>query len=459
MVEELLSRVPDGQPPEGGREQICAYFELLRVYKVVITIETEDGVEMEGTIQSLDGTKGRLVLHIPRATAAGMKADDEIDLLFTVAGNRWVGRGKIHYRSDLRDRYSVILPERLEPSDRRRELRAMLDPLENIRSEITIGDNPRLQIQGRLSNISEGGFRFSMETVLDLDAGEERDPEELDLDLTPGRALEHVQIAGLREEALVTQGRVMDLAPGPFGAILGVRFKALKPKDRMFLRDYVQHHAFTPPEVLPPLHHIPFAEEILQEINAAAEAAQELPSESVAPEPLMTPLAPTKKQASPLAEPRPVQAQAPRAGPAKPADGHPVPETIGHMRLKRFRSVALVMAPGEDRQGLLNFLSAQGFTRVLPAGTVGELTQAIKKGSVDLALVDWGDPGVTGLDIADFLLHYPFKNLPKVILACPHVTTTLANEAHSKGVMHLLVKPYVLDTAFVEMLLGLLGEE
>lgn len=462
MVEELLSRVPDGQPPEGGREQICAYFELLRVYKVVITVETEDGVEMEATIQSLDGTKGRLVLHIPRATAAGMKADDEIDLLFTVAGNRWVGRGKIHYRSDLRDRYSVILPERLEPSDRRRELRAMLDPLENIRGELTSAEDLRLQLRGRLSNISESGFRFSLEDAVDTGSGREVDPEALSL--RQGYILDQVRIEGLRQEVLETQGRIMDVSPGLFGAILGVRFRSLKPKDRLFLKDYVQHHAFTPPEVLPPLKHIPFAEEILQEINAAAEAAGSLPGEStVAVEDRSDTLLLANKQMRPLMAPplrkQEPQEAAPVEGPAdKPAEP-PAPDVAARMRLKRFRSVVLVMTAGPDRQSLQNFLAAQGFTRVMLAGTVGELAHTIKAGGLDLVLVDWQDPGVGGLDIADFLLHYPFRNFPKVILACPHVTSALANEAHSKGVMHLLVKPYQLDGALVDLLLSFLSEE
>ena len=42
MVDEPLARVPDGLPPEGGREQICAYFELLRIYQVVWTPPSGD---------------------------------------------------------------------------------------------------------------------------------------------------------------------------------------------------------------------------------------------------------------------------------------------------------------------------------------------------------------------------------------------------------------------------------
>jgi CheY-like chemotaxis protein len=448
---------PGTSPPEGGREQISAYFEALRAHQVPLVVETEDGVEMEGSIQSLDTAKGRLVLSIQKAPTAGMEPDDPVDLFFTVAGNRWVGRARIHYHSDRKDRYSLVLPERLEPADRRRELRAMLDPMENIRGELILADEPEIQILGRLSNISENGFRFSVEGAQVVDSGWEVETE--DLNLKQGQALEQVRILGLRELPLDCQGRILDVTPGPFGAILGLRFKFLKPPDRAFLKSYVQNHAFTPPEMLPPLQRIPFAEEILEEINAATDAVQELPGEAPAPAP-ETPASPLRPRSLLAAAHR--EPESPRAAEASPEPAYEATPSLDasvQMRLKRFRSIILVMAPGPERQDVLQFLAAQGFTRVVPGGTVGELAKANKNGSVDLALVDWQDPAVSSLDIADFLLHYPFKNLPKVVLACNHITNALAADAHAKGVVHLLVKPYKLDGAFVELLLKIQGEE
>lgn len=447
---------PGTSPPEGGRDQICEYFEALRAHQVRLTVETEDGVEMEGSIQSLDTAKGRIVLAIQKAPSAGMEPDDPVDLFFTVAGNRWVGRARIHYHSDRKDRYSLVLPDRLEPADRRRELRAMLDPMENIRGELIQADEPEIQILGRLSNISENGFRFSVEGAQVVDSGWEVDTE--DLKLKQGQSLEQVRILGLREHPLECQGRILDVTPGPFGAILGLRFKFLKAPDRAFLKDYVRHHAFTPPEVLPPLQRIPFAEEILEEINAATDAAQELPGEVPAPslEPPPSPLRPRSPLAVAPRDPEPLRGS---EAVVQAAPGSSALDATAQMRLKRFRSIVLVMAPGHERQGILQFLGAQGFTRVVPGGTVGELAKANKSGSVDLVLVDWQDPAVSSLDIADFLLHYPFKNLPKVVLACHHITNALASEAHAKGVVHLLVKPYQLDGAFVDLLLKVQGEE
>jgi DNA-binding NarL/FixJ family response regulator len=122
-------------------------------------------------------------------------------------------------------------------------------------------------------------------------------------------------------------------------------------------------------------------------------------------------------------------------------------------RLKRFKTLALVMSPGRDREAVQTYLATQGFTRVLPAGTLAELAVMTRKSPPDVFLVDWGDATMPELDIALFLGNHPFPAIPRIILACSHATTQLTREANRLGVAHLLVKPYPLDTALVGLLL------
>jgi hypothetical protein len=111
------------------------------------------------------------------------------------------------------------------------------------------------------------------------------------------------------------------------------------------------------------------------------------------------------------------------------------------------------MPPGPEREAIHTFLATQGFTRVLPAGTLAELAVLTRKSPPDAFLVDW--PGVTEseLDIALFLGKHPFPAPPRIIQACVNATTQLAREANRLGVSHLLVKPYPLDGSLVELIL------
>ncbi|HWQ08718.1 MAG TPA: hypothetical protein VN436_06420, partial [Holophaga sp.] len=132
-------------------------------------------------------------------------------------------------------------------------------------------------------------------------------------------------------------------------------------------------------------------------------------------------------------------------------DGAPSPQV--ELRLKRFKSLVLVMPPGPEREALHSFLATQGFTRVLPAGTLSELAMAARKSPPSLFMVDWPDPAMPELDIVAFLGRHPFPFPPKMVLACANPTTQLTREAYRLGVSHVLVKPYVLDAVLVDLLL------
>ena len=386
--------------PEGWRTRVEACFEALRAAEAPITLETLDGVQVEARIESLDGLKGRVVLSVLRAPSAGLEADDEVNLFFTMHEARWVGRARIHYHNDRRSRFTVLLPRRLDPGDRRREARIFLDTSENVKvAFIPDGIRP-VHVTGRLSNLSEGGFRFAVEGVQDLEHGHVLDP--CDILLEEKQGLASLSVTGLREAPLEAEGIVLEVDPQPLGPVLGVRFKGLRPVDREFLRAYVASRARVAPTLIP--------------VPPPPEPPEETP------------------------------------GPPAPVPGEGLPPQ-SELRLKRFKTLALVMPPGPGREALRSFLATQGFTRVLPAGTLSELAVLARKAPPNLFLVDWPDPAMPELDIVAFLGRHPFPWPPRLVLACAHATAQLTQEAHRLGVSQVLVKPYALDADLVALLL------
>jgi CheY-like chemotaxis protein len=396
--------------PEGWRERVHACFEALRLQQIPLSVETSDGVQMEGHIESLDTTKGRMVLSILRAPSAGLRADDEVRLLFSMHESRWVGRARVHYHNDRRTRFTLILPLRLDPSDRRREMRVLLDTAENIKARFRPSGAEYVEVTGRLSNLSEGGFRLAVESALDARRGRPIDPS--DVPLEEDQLLESLSITGLREHPVEAEGIVLEVDPQPLGPILGIRFRALPRPELEFLRAFV-----------------------VNRVQA---------THAVIPVPVVVPPPP----------PAPVE---------EPPETTPVPasrDSLEDQRVRRFKTLGLVMPPGFTRNELQAFLASRGFTRVMPAGTLLELAGLIRKSPPDAFLVDWPDPSSPELDIVQFLGNHPFPSPPRIILACTNATTQLAKEANRLGVSHLLVKPYALDADLTALVLDQLrGDE
>ena len=386
--------------PKGGRKGSRACLEALRTRGAPVVVETMEGVQVEAHIESLDSLKGRVVLSLQRAPSAGLEADDDVNLFFTMHESRWVGRARVHYHNDRRTRFTLLLPRRLDSGDRRREARIFLDTSENVKATFLPDGIRRVEVIGRISNLSENGFRIAILAGVDLD--EERSLDPCDILLEETQLLDAVRITGLREAPMEALGTVLEVDRQPMGPVLGVRFKNLLPGDREFLRAYIAERVRAQPR---PAAHPP---------SAAVPAAVE-----------------------------------PTAGPKE--DGAPSPQA--ELRLKRFKSLVLVMPPGSEREALHTFLATQGFTRVLPAGTPAELATVTRKSPPSLFMVDWPDPSMPELDIVAFLGRHPFLSPPKMILACTNATTQLTREAYRLGVSHVLVKPYALDAVLVDLLL------
>jgi CheY-like chemotaxis protein len=306
------------------------------------------------------------------------------------------------------------LPKRLDPGDRRRETRIFLDTIENIKATFFPAGTDHIQVTGRLSNLSEGGFRLAVESAQDTNQGRPLDPS--DIFLEENQLLESLRIMGLREAPVEAQGIVLEVDPQPLGPILGVRFRTIVRDDLVFLRAFINARAQAPPAVIPPPPALEI--EVAPQVSGSREA-EDRPEEVVA-----TPHGAQTEQ-----------------------------------RIKRFRTLALVMPPGRERESLQAFLATQGFTRVQPAGTLAELAVMTRKSPPDAFLVDWSDATMPELDIVLFLGNHPLPGAPRIVLACAHATTQVAREANRLGVSHLLVKPYPLDAALVNLVLQQLSGE
>lgn len=132
----------------------------------------------------------------------------------------------------------------------------------------------------------------------------------------------------------------------------------------------------------------------------------------------------------------------------------PAPPIPGELRQ---RPIALAMVPGPNRDALQAFLLGQGFGRVVPAGTLGELIRTLHSPSLGLVFVDWEETSPTGLEIAAFLAaHAPDRRFA-LALAAPQPHGRLAVEAMELGVARLITKPYELKGPLVEALLLAMG--
>lgn len=127
-------------------------------------------------------------------------------------------------------------------------------------------------------------------------------------------------------------------------------------------------------------------------------------------------------------------------------------------RLKRFKTLAILMPEGPERSEFLAFLGREGFTRVHPAGTVMEWARLLRGSTPDLCFIDWPGPGAMELDLLHFLAAFPFAAPPRLVMAQEQVTSQMAREATRLGVARLLLKPYAQDAAFVKGLLEVLAD-
>lgn len=124
--------------------------------------------------------------------------------------------------------------------------------------------------------------------------------------------------------------------------------------------------------------------------------------------------------------------------------------TTPSVRHKR-KAVALAMMPGPKRDALQAFLLGEGFCRVLPAGTVGELIQALQSPTLGLVFVDWEDTRISGLEVAAFLASQRGATQPQLVLVGDPGRMDV--EARALGVARVLGRGYGLNSQLTEALM------
>lgn len=120
--------------------------------------------------------------------------------------------------------------------------------------------------------------------------------------------------------------------------------------------------------------------------------------------------------------------------------------------LRRLKGVALVMPEGEARDRVQAFLQGEGFTQVLPAGSVAELTLAARSATLALMFVDWPEGPASVLDLVGFLGSLPRDPHPHLVVASSQVNARFIRDVKALGVDQVVVKPYDLNSAFADLL-------
>ncbi len=115
------------------------------------------------------------------------------------------------------------------------------------------------------------------------------------------------------------------------------------------------------------------------------------------------------------------------------------------------KAVALAMPPGARRDALQAFLLGEGFCRVLPAGTVGELIQTLQSPTLGLVFVEWEDTRLSGLEVAAFLAAQQGVTHPQYVLVGD--PARFDEETRALGIARIVPRSYALNGKLTDLLL------
>ncbi|HJV89222.1 MAG TPA: response regulator [Holophagaceae bacterium] len=337
----------------------------------------------------------------------------------------------------------VAPPTEIELAERRKKPRARLSAKEGATGTALTGLFEGIGATGSIENISEGGFRLKVEKAMEIKGERKLHPSQ-NL-MTPGTPLMMVKLSKLpKAPNLEVDGKVAYAQMDGPTLYLGITFA----NEQSVLRGLVSSRTSSIPSTVPP----------------KARRAAEKPREAEPPRPEPRPEAP----AAPAAAPAPAPLA---AAPAPPAE-HPAPAPAngnGHAEPKQDRSAALsnlkkrtrailvAMEDHPDRDWLLSFLLDQGYQRVILAGTLTEILEALEQPGLSLIVIDGGVAELKGMELADFLKQRLGESKPPVLLAAETVQTVMVLAAKRAGVDQILVKPYDHDENLAAMIDGLVG--
>jgi CheY-like chemotaxis protein len=121
------------------------------------------------------------------------------------------------------------------------------------------------------------------------------------------------------------------------------------------------------------------------------------------------------------------------------------------VRLKKRSKTVLLYAHHAYGELLRDYLLEEGYGRVLVSTTGEEFIEGLHKPNLSLVLIDVELPVLEMIELVS-QLNAAGLEMPPVILAAEDVSRGLVIAAHRAGVAQLLVKPYILDETFSDLL-------
>jgi len=425
-----------------GSELVLAYLEDAQRVRATLVALDPKGRETPASLVAV--TEERITL----ATQGRVMAEkgESVVLIFYLDGLRLKTKGRLQ---ELKTGTMILdLPSSIELAERRRKPRARLNQREGATAIALTGLFEGIGLTGTVDNISEAGFCMKVGRAMNVKT---QGPMHLGPNLvSAGEPFMLIKLSKLPKCPLIElAGTVTHVASEGNGLSIGFVFEAGKESLLGPVKALVAGRAGAIPTTVPPKIRRP------QEPKSAP---AEAPIELTTPRPVAVkaPEAPP----TPPATPAPVASAPVEVPSVDPAGAAPEPPeaTRGSALLrvkKRSRGILLAMPEGPDRRTLAAFLTNDGYGRVRVAATLTELLAFLEE--VQLVFVDGGVAELQGLPLASLVRQRLEDENTPVVLAAASVDAELVLGAQEVGLAQLLVKPYGLDTDFLQMLEGHLG--
>jgi len=421
-------------------EQVLAYLEEAQRARAAFTLARPGKAGGGAAIQSIDESQGLVTFQLQQPL--DVEKGGRVELIFIQENMRIGGTSRV---AELRPGIAVLdLPGSLEMKERRAQPRARLNPKEGTTLTALTGIFDGVGITGIVENLSEAGAKVRVEKAMSL-KGEKRLPLGTAL-VPPGQEFMLIKLNKAPKCAAVMElsGRAVVLDNGPGGLTLGLAFDPLKPDQASALRGLVASRTTPVPASLPAK---------ARRKAEPAPAPQAPPPAPRAAAPAPAPVQPPDQPPAAAPAPAPVQPPVPGEAPQAPElQAAQAPKQDALLRLKKRSRAVVALVPNPAFGDVLkDHLQEEGFGRVLVTHAREELAGLLQQPNLAVLLLD-GD--FSTLDALQFIaqLKTAQPELPPVILAVEDVSTSVVLAARRNGVTQMLVKPYILDAAFTELL-------
>lgn len=434
--------------PSEGSDLVLAYLEEAQRVRTAFTLVDGRNRETPATLGAVMEDKITLTTQGPLLAEKGQ----DLSLLFILDGLRFKTVGRI---LEVKPGTATLdLPGSISLAERRRKPRARLNAREAVTATALTGLFDGVGLNGTVENISEGGVCIRVDRAMDVKTQRKMHMGANILEV--GQAFMLIKLSKIPKCPTLELAGTVAWVDASHGLVIGIAFEPGKEGLLGPIRSLVASRAGAIPVGVPPKARRQIEEPSDEDeapLHRAAPRKESEPAQQaeLAPAPATVPAAaPASAVVPPPSVPEPVAAQ------ENPA---PVDErALALLRVKkRARGILLAMPGGPDREALADFLSEDGYGRVLCADTLTDLLEHVERPGIHLILVDGGVVELQGLALASLLRHRLEDEMPPVVLAEASVDAELVMGAQETGVAQILVKPYDLDPDFRHMIEAHLG--